>query len=172
MIFLTLFIFSSILWQEDFADTTAVAVSQLYDYSIDVSQEEGIVSLTANPQLEGGAAAWFYVEEDIAFNADDLLRIVIKVRDNDVRLRYFYRREGRKVYFGGDETIRPSAEWQRVEIALADAKPFYSSDYPYALTPGKQPCLYLFIDNMLPGNLDVEIDNISVFAPDASGGER
>ena len=64
MVFLTLFIISSVLWQEDFTDTT-VSMNQLYDYAIDISYEEGIVSLTAHPQLEGGAAAWLYVDEDV-----------------------------------------------------------------------------------------------------------
>ena len=171
MIFLTLFIFSSILWQEDFTDTT-VSMNQLYDYSIDISYEEGIVSLTAHPQLEGGAAAWFYVDEDITFSADDVLRVVIRVRENEVRLRYLCRREGRTVYFGGDEVISPGAEWQRIEIPLTEAKPFYSSNYPYALTPGKEPCLFIFIDNLVPGDLDVQLDNVSVSSLESSGGER
>jgi hypothetical protein len=171
MIFLTLFILSSILWQEDFTDTT-VSMSQLYDYSIDISYEEGIVSLAAHPQLEGAAAAWFYVDEDISFSADDALRVVIKVRESEVRLRYLYRREGRTVYFGGDEVISPSDEWQRVQIPLTEGRPFYSSNYPYALTPGKEPCLFIFIDNLVPGDLDVQIDNVSVSRSESSGGER
>ncbi len=171
MILLFVFIFSSLLWQEDFTDT-ALTMSQLYDYSVDISCEEGIVFLKANPQSEGSAAAWFYVDEDIAFSSDDVLKLVIKVNDNDVRLRYLYRREGREVYFGGDEIIPLSEQWQKVEIPLKKAKPFYSSDYPYALTPGKKPCLYIFIDNKLPGNFDVAIDSIFVFRPESHEDEK
>lgn len=171
MVFLTLFIFSSILWQEDFSDTS-MTMSQLHDYSIDISYEEGIVSLTAHPQFEGGAAAWFYVDEEVSFSADDVLRVVMRVRENEVRLRYLYRREGRKVYFGGDALISPGPEWQRVEIPLTEGRPFYSSNYPYALTPGKEPCLFIFIDNLLPGDLDVQLDNVSISSPESSGGER
>jgi hypothetical protein len=162
---------SSTLWQEEFADTTEV-IRQLYDYSVEIASEEGIVSLKANPQFEGFAAAWFYVDEDIAFGCDDVLQVVIRVNDNAVRLRYFCRMDGCDVYFGGEITISQTEDWHKVEIPLRDAKPYYSSEYPYALTPGKKPCLYVFIDNELPGNYDVELDRISVSGPDQEKEER
>lgn len=171
MILISLFIFSSMLWQETFTDTT-LTMSQLYDYYVDISSKEGKVFLKANPESEGFAAAWFYVDEDIAFGSFDVLKLVIKVNDNNARLRYLYRREGRKVYFGGEEIISHSEQWQEVEIPLGEAKPFYSSNYPYALTPDKNPCLYIFIDNKWPGYFDVEIDSIYVFRTESQGEEK
>lgn len=171
MILISLFIFSSMLWQETFTDTT-LTMSQLYDYSIDISQKEGKVFLKANPESEGFAAVWFYVDEDIAFSSDDILKLVIKVNTNKVRFRYLYRREGRKVYFRGEEVISPDEQWQRVKIPLGEAKPIYSSNYPYALTPDKNPCLFIFIDNELPGYFDVEIDSIYVFRTESQGEEK
>lgn len=175
MIFISLFIlssiFSSMLWQEDFTDTIP-PMSQLYDYSIDISSEEGKVFLKGNPQFEGFAAAWFYVDEDIVFSSDDVLEVVIKVNDNNARLRYFCRMDGCEVYFAGQKIISSDEQSQKVEIPLGETKPYYSSNYPYALTPGKKPCLYIFIDNELPGNFDVEIDRISVFRPEPNKEER
>lgn len=171
MILISLFIFSSILWQEDFTDTTLV-MSQLYNYSIDISRKEGKVFLKANPDSEGFAAAWFYVEEDIAFSPFDFLKLVIKVNANKARFRYFYRREGRKVYFRGEEVISRGEQWQKIKIPLKEAKPYYSSNYPYALTPNKNPCLFIFIDNELPGYFDVEIDSIYVSRFESQGEEK
>jgi hypothetical protein len=96
----------------------------------------------------------------------------MKVNENEVRLRYLSRREGRRVYFGGEEVIGADREWQEVEIPFSEGKPFYSSNYPYALTPGREPCLYLFIENRFPGEFDVELEGISVFRPGGDGGER
>jgi len=171
MILISLFIFSFMLWQETFTDTIPT-MSQLYDYSVDISSKEGKVFLKANPESEGFAAAWFYVDEDIAFGSFDVLKLVIKVNDNNARLRYLYRREGRKVYFGGEEIISHSEQWQKVEIPLGEAKPFYSSNYPYAFTPDKNPCLFIFIDNELPGYFDVEIDSIYVFRSESQREEK
>jgi len=171
MIFISFCIFSSILWQEDFTDTTLV-MSQLYNYSINISHKEGKAFLIANPDSEGFAAAWFYVEEDIAFTPLDVLNLVLKVNANKARFKYFYRREGRKVYFRGEEIISPSEQWQKIEISLKETKPYYSSNYPYALTPNKNPCLYIFIDNELPGYFDVEIDSIYVSRAEPQGEEK
>ena len=171
MMLISLLIISSMLWRKEFTDTVP-AMSQLYYYSVDINCDEGKILLKANPQFEGFASAWFYVDEDITFNSDGILEMVIKVSDNEVRFRYFYRKEGHEVYFAGKEIISSDKQWQKVEIPLGEAKPFYSSNFPFALTQDKKPCLYIFIDNKLPGNYDVEIDRISVFSSESDEDEK
>lgn len=171
ILFIFLLLCSPVLLHEDFTDTITT-MSQLYDYSIDVSSKEGKVFLKATPHFEGFAVAWFYVDKDIVFTSEDVLELVIKVNDNKARLRYFCRIDGREVYFAGEEIISSNEQWQEIEIPFKEAKPFYSSNYPYALTPDKKPCLYIFIDNELPGNFDVEIDRVSVFRPGSDEGEK
>ena len=171
MVLISLFLLSSVLWEGDCGDG-ALGIRQLYDYSVDISWEEGVVSLKGDPWREGFSAAWFSIDEDMAFESEDVLKVSMKVNRNEVRLRYLYRREGREVYFGGEEVITAHGQWQKVEIPFSEGKPFYSSDYPYALTPGKRPCVYLFIENRVPGEFDVELDSIWVFRPGADGGER
>lgn len=171
MFLLCLFTITSVLWHEDFTENMST-LSQLYDYTVDISHRDGKIFLQAHPRFEGFASAWLYVDEDITFCDDDRLELVIKVHDKKVRLKYFYRKEGRNVYFGGVKVIAPDTQWQKVEIPLKDARPFYSSNYPYALTPDKTPCLYIFITNELPGHFDVEIDWISVVRPQSHTEEK
>ncbi len=170
MILISLFIFSSVLWQEDFTDTIST-MSQLFDYTIDITHEDGKVFLRAHPQCGGITSAWFYIDEDLTLS-DDILELVMKVNDNKALLRYFYRKEGGGVYFFGDKIVSADTQWQRVQIPLEEAKPFYGSDFPYALTPGKMPCLYIFIQNKLQGNFDVEIDGISVLRMESPEEEK
>lgn len=162
MFLLCLFVITSVLWQEDFTEGIST-MSQLYDYTITISHEDGKIYLEGEPQFESFASAWFYVDEDLSFTEGDVLELVMKVNSNSVQMRYFYRQEDRHVYFSGEKIISSDEQWQKVEIPFAEARPFYGSDFPAALTPGKTPCLYIFISNELPGELDVEIDRISIF---------
>lgn len=171
MFFLYLFTVTTVLWQEDFTENMST-MSQLYDYTVDISHQDGKVFLKANPQFEGFSSAWFYVDEDLAFCDDDILELIVRVHDKKARLKYFYRKEGCSVYYGGVKVVAPDTQWQKVEIPLKDARPFYSSNYPSALTPDKTPCLYIFITNELPGNFDVEIDWMSVVRPESHEEER
>jgi hypothetical protein len=118
--------------------------------------------LNASPQYEGGASAWFHCDEDIRFGQHDVLTAVLRVNKNTARLRYFYYDKQRGVYCGGKEILRATDNVQTVEIPFAHAQPFYGSDFPYALTPGILPSLFIFIDNLLPGDFDVIIDRITV----------
>jgi len=161
MIFISLFAISSLLWQEDFTETTS-PMNQLFDYTIDITHESGKVLLKAYPQCGDFASAWLSVDEDLTLGDEDVLELVMKVNYNEVGFRYYYLKGGGEVYFFGERTISAHTEWQHVEIPLKEAKPLYGSDFPAALTPGKMPCIYIFMRNELPGNFDVEIDRISV----------
>jgi len=152
---------ATVLWQADFNDGLG-NFSQLYDYEVKMVHKEGKVILTANPRFEGFASAWLYVDEEVTFTRDDLLELKIKVDDNKVRFRYFYLAEEGRVYYAGEEYISRSRNWQNIMIPLVCARPFYSSNFPWSLTPDKKPPLFIFIENALPGSFEVEIDRISV----------
>ena len=161
MIPIILILASTLLWQEDFTDN-ASTMSQLYNYSVEISHEDGIVTLIANPQFEGFASAWLYVEGDVGYHTSDALKMRIKVNANTVRLRYFFRKKICKEYHAGEQMIQTAEDWQTVQIPLRNATPFFGMEFPAALTPDKTPVLYLFIENAAPGDLNVELDWISV----------
>ncbi len=165
------FVLSVLLWQEDFAEDIST-MSQLYDYTVNITHENGRVYLKADPQSEGFASAWFYVDDNIVLSSENIVALDVKINDNKVRLRYFYRKRSRSVYFAGEEIIGPDSKWRRVTIPLEQAKPFYSSNFPYALTPNKSPALFLFIENALPGHFDVEVDRISILGAKTKKEER
>jgi hypothetical protein len=156
-----LLLVSSVIWQEDFARGSSM-MHQLYDYRIDIAQQDGGVRLTANPQFEGFASAWLYVNEDIHFSDDDVLEIRIRDNGNAVRIRYFFLKDNCQEYYAGENIVFIGAEWQNVEIPLRFATPFFGSEFPAALTPNEKPALYLFIENAVSGSFDVELDHISV----------
>ncbi len=173
MLLTYLFILNSVIWQEDFT-TRLSTMSQLYEYRVDITHMNGKVLLKANPRLEGSASAWYYLEEydnDFEFSEDDVLELAVKVNDNKLRLNYYYHRKGYQSYWAGEKIISADEEWQTIKIPLKDAKPFYSGNFPYALTPGRTPALFIFIDNLLPGDFEVEIDRISVLK-EVSGEEE
>lgn len=161
MIPIILIMASTLLWQEDF-DHDVSTLSQLYDYKVDISQEDGIVKLMADPQFEGFASAWLYVEGEAGFGTTDALVMRIKVNANPVRLRYFFRKKACKQYHAGEYIVQPTGEWQTVQIPLRNATPFFGMEFPAALTPDKAPVLYLFIENAVPGDFSVELDRILV----------
>lgn len=172
--FLTcLLILNSVLWQEDFTNTLST-MSQLYEYTVDITHKDGKVFLKASPKLEGFASAWFYVDvddKDFAFTKDDILQLAVKVNKNKLRINYYYRKEGSQEYWGGEKIVSADEKFQTIRIPLKDANPFYSGNFPVSLTPGKTPELYIFVDNLLPGNFDVEIDNVAVVKEDAKEGK-
>jgi hypothetical protein len=161
------------LWQEDFSKSLST-MSQLFEYSVDISHKDGKVFLKADPRLEGGASAWFYVDMDdekFSFTKEDVLELAVKVNKNKLRINYYYRKEGSAEYWGGEKIVSADEKIQTVRIPLKDAFPFYSGNFPQSLTPGKTPELYIFVDNLCPGQFDVEIDNIAV-VKEKAGGEK
>jgi len=171
MFFLCLFTIVSVLWQEDFTEGPAT-MNQLYNYTVNISHEDGKIFLKADPESEDFSAAWFYVDEDVAFTDEDVLELITRVKNSEVRLGYFYRKAGENEYYTGVQIIFPDAEYQKVELPFVEARPLYGIEYPATLTPGKNPCLYIFISSDLPGSFDVEIDWISVFRPESFEEEK
>ncbi len=161
MIPMILIIISGLLWQEDF-NGDSPAMRQLYNYHININQQNGELRLTANPQFEGFASAWLHVDEDIRFNDDDVLEIRVRDNGNAVRIRYFFLKEKCQEYYAGENIVFVGADWQNVEIPLKHATPFFGSEFPSALTPDEKPALYLFIENAVSGSFDVELGQISV----------
>jgi hypothetical protein len=152
---------SMVLWREDFNDTTA-SMHQLYDYHVDIKQQDGHVKLTANPQFEGFASALLYIDSNISFTDDDVLEIRLRDNGNAVRIRYFFLKGSCQEYYAGENIVFIGDEWQNVEIPLRYATPFFGMEFPASLTPGLTPALFLFIENAISGSFDVELDQISV----------
>jgi hypothetical protein len=160
-----------VVWQENFAEDTS-PLHQLYDYQVSIVQRDGIVRLAANPEFEGFASAWLHVDEDLKLCDDDALEIRIRDNGNAVRIRYFFLKDGCKEYYAGENIVFIGNEWQKVEIPLKYAMPFFGMEFPRALTPGINPTLYLFIENAVSGNFDAEIDQISIVRQTIHEGEE
>ena len=149
-------------------------MSQLFEYTVDITHKEGKIFLKANPKLEGASSAWFYVDmddKDFAFTKDDVLELALKVNKNKLRINYYYRKEGSAEYWGGEKIVSADEKLQTIKIPLKEAFPFYSGNFPVSLTPGKTPELYIFVDNLCPGEFDVVIDNIAVVKEEAEEGK-
>lgn len=160
-----LLILSSVLWHEQFIDGVS-SMKQLYDYTIDIAHEGETVVLHADLLEEEFAAAWFSIDQAHPFPDDAVMRLVVKVSSNTARVRYFCRRDGHSVYYVGATSIAAVDEWQNVDMRLQDAQPFYSSDFPASLTPGRKPALFLIIESTQPGPFTIAIDDILILEPE------
>jgi len=161
MIPIILVLASTTLWYEDFTDD-AYSLRQLYDYQVEIIHHDGSVTLTATPQFEGFASAWLYVDEEIILADNDVLELRIRDNGNAVRLRYFFRKQEGASYYAGESIVFIGDQWQNVEIPLKHAQSFSGCEFPAALTPGITPVLFLFIENAVSGEFDVELDRISI----------
>jgi hypothetical protein len=161
MIGVALLIVSAVLWQERFVDGVS-SMNQLYDYTVDIVHEGEKVLLQAVLQEDEYAAAWFSSDVANPFPEHARVRLLVKVNSNTVRLRLFCRRHGHSVYFTSTRNIAASEHWQTIEVSLHDTRPFYSSNFPASLTPGREPALFLIIENAHPGLFNMEIDDILV----------
>ena len=161
MISLIFILAASMVWQEDFADTST-AIQQLYDYHVEIVYHDGRIRLTADPPFEGFASAWLHVDRDIVFSDNDVLAIRIKGSENAVRVRFFFRKEMCKEYHAGERVITAGKEWQDVTIPLKHSILLSGTEFPAALTPGLSPVLFVFIENAAPGEYEIEIEEISV----------
>lgn len=161
MMVILLLTLTSVLWHEDFTVGTG-GLSQLADYAVDISHRPGMAVLKAKPRFEGFASAWLAIDKGIVFTPDDVLKIRIRVNSNKVRIRYFYLDKDRRIYLEDERCIPHAEGWQDIEIPLRSATPFPSVNFPYLLMPDERPPMYLFIENLLPGDFEVEIDRVSV----------
>lgn len=164
MILLNLLL-GAILWQEDFINDN-LPIQQLYEYTVNIQVKDGYLHLKGNPEAEGFSCTWFFLDNGLQFTGDHIIEIYLKVNGTETRLKYFYKKQGSPVYWGQEIVVQQSTAWQKIKIPLNQAKPFYSSDFPFALTPDKNPVLYLFIDNLTRGNFDTVIDYISIIKPE------
>jgi len=171
MLFLYLFTITTILWQKNFTDGPAT-MSQLFDSKIDVCHKDGKVILKAEPGLDNFPNAWFYLDENLAFTDKDVLELSMKVESCEIRLRYFYRKEGKREYYSYVHIISPDTAYQKIILPLDEARPFYGTEFPEALTPGKKPVLYIFMSSDIPGMFDVEIDWISIIRRESDKEEK
>ncbi len=170
MLFVSLLLIGALVWQEEFTANRSTML-QLYEYNIDITHQDGTVLLKSNPAKEGAASAWYHCDRETDFCENDVLLFTVKVHANNLRLKYFYRKKDSQAYWGGEVVVPPSKNWQTIKIPLKSAMPFYSGNYPFALTPGKTPALFVFFDNLVPGKFDAVIDKISVLKADAGGEE-
>jgi hypothetical protein len=146
---------------------------QLYEYQVAITplKAEGTVQITANPAAEGSATAWLYVDEKIEIAASDTLVMTVAVNSNTLRIKWMYYRMSTQAYWGNVETVAPKKGIQTIRIPVKKACAFYNGNYPFALTPGKTPALFVFFDNLLPGKFDATISSVSV-VPATTGGAR
>jgi hypothetical protein len=173
MLLACLFLINSIIWQEDFTANLST-IKQLYEYTVTIKHENGKIRLSGNPKKEGGSSAWYYLDDldrKIEIGDNDILEFTLKVSANTTRIKYFYHREEFSSYKGGEILVSSGKKAQTIRIPLKDSKHFYSGNYPYALTPGSTPSLFIFIDNLKPGKFDVEIERIAIVKEEAGGEE-
>jgi hypothetical protein len=156
-----LLVVSALLWQEQFIGATW-SMNPLHDSAIEIVHQDERIILRAAPGEEQFAAAWFSADRTSPFPVDAVVRLTIKVNSNAARIKCFTRRQGHSVYFVTETTVAPGAQWQSIAVPLSCAKPFYGSDFPACLTPGEEPALFLIVENMQSGGLNIEIDDISV----------
>jgi hypothetical protein len=161
VISLILILATSVVWQEDFAETSS-AIQQLYDYHVEIIYQDGRIRLKANPPFEGFASTWLHVDSDIVFSDNDALEIRIKGNENPVRVRYFFRKAECKEYYAGESIIIAGTEWCDATIPLKGAVLLSGTEFPAALTPGLDPMFFVFIENAAAGEFEIEIDQISV----------
>jgi len=161
VISLILILTASVVWQEDFAETSSV-IQQLYDYHVEIIQQDGRVRLKANPPFEGFASAWMHIDREIVFSDNDALVIRVRGNENPVRVRYFFRKAECKEYYAGESIITAGKEWQDASIPLKHGALLSGTEFPAALTPGLNPIFFVFIENAAAGKFEIEIDQISV----------
>lgn len=90
---------------------------------------------------KGLSSILFYMEENL--NVDDILKIEYEVEKGPVRLRIYYRLNGKGNYYENTFTLKRKGE---VELPLKGENPLWSSNYPVALLPEPQD-IYIFFEN-------------------------
>jgi hypothetical protein len=161
MVLTTLVLASAVLAQVDCGSSIS-NISQLYEYQVGITKTKGGVTLQANPEKEGGATAWFCVEQGTVITREDTLVIKAVVTANRLRVKYLFYRKNTQAYWGGIKIIGSGAKEQTIKIPLAASSAFYNGNYPFSLTPGRTPELFLFFDNLLPGRFNAVISSVTV----------
>jgi len=122
---------------------------------------EGSIRLQGTPEAKGRASAWIPVEDIGPITKESKLTFWVKGEGSPLWVRIIFRpKEGGASYLYWRQKVETKEEWRKVTIPLNLARPIWSSNYPYTLTPGKRPDLFLFFENWEAGRFDVMIDEI------------
>jgi hypothetical protein len=154
-----------LFWSEGFEKDVKFQPStpnscQINYIKMDETGRKGIVHLAGNPDKRGLCSAWFYVD-GLPEKGRDNLRIFLRGNGKRIKIRV-YLREKLNIYREVKGVFKTTGTWQVVSLSLSDSKPVWSSNFPQALTPDKNPDLFIFIENDEPGPFDVLIDQIKV----------
>lgn len=122
---------------------------------------KGTVKIIGTPNLPGRASAWMYIDSTPC-SPNTIVSFFMKGNNKKVRFRILYKKPGSNSYLYLKTILTIKTEWQKIEIPLKDAKPLWSSNYPYALVPGKNPDFFLFIENGDSGQFEVIIDEMAI----------
>lgn len=126
-------------------------------------KSEGAIRITGNPKDRGRSSAWAPIEGIGPINTNSQLTFWAKGNNKPMRVRIiFHPQNGSSDYYHLWKTVNLTTKWQKITIPLNGARPIWSSNYPYVLTPGEKPDLFLFFENLQPGHFDVTIDEISL----------
>ena|GEM_PF-1452911 len=172
-IFYTMFIFifimfSSILWGEKFTGKTGRWISDQRNpvkiiYSPrGIKDTLGYVHMEGNPEDVGRSSAWFYVKKIPGISTSSYISIRLKGNGNLLRFRILFKNKGEKPYYYLIKYVYSPKEWKDIKIYIKDARPIWSSNYPYALTPLLSPDFFLFVENGKPGKFSVYIHEVKV----------
>ncbi len=123
----------------------------------------GAIKITGTPQDVGRSSAWAHFEDVGPISLDAKLTFYVKGNEKPLRVRViFHPQQGSSYYYHIWQNIETSKSWQKVTIPLNLSRPLWSSNYPYTLTPGVKPDLFLFFENLKQGEFEVYVDEIKI----------
>jgi len=126
-------------------------------------ESEGALKIVGDPQDRGRASAWVPIEGIGPISTDSRLIFWVRGNNKPMRVRIiFHPQNGSADYYHWWQNVEVSDKWQKVTIPLKNSRPLWSSNYPYVLTPGKKPDLFIFFENLEPGHFEVTVDEISL----------
>ena len=161
---------STVLWMDDFKPDTEIWVADQRNpvsisyFPISNGDTIGYTHIEGNPKDVGRSSAWLYVDKIPNLSTASFVSLKVKGNGNLVRFRILFKNLGKTPYYYLQQNIRIADDWKEIKISSQNAHPIWSSNYPYALTPGLSPDFFLFVENGEPGSFSVEIDKIEVKA--------
>lgn len=170
MIIFALICTSTVLWMDDFKSDTGIWVANQRNpvsisyFPINNGDTIGYVHIAGSTEDVGRSSAWLYVEKIPALSTASYVSLKVKGNGNLVRFRILFKNLGKTPYYYLQQNIRIADDWKEIKISFKNAHPIWSSNYPYALTPGLSPDFFLFVENGEPGSFSVGIDKIEVKA--------
>lgn len=157
------FLINLLLWKEDFIQNTIKLIPDNRNpVRITYNDTTGCVHIEGNPENIGRSSCWLYIEKLPELDKNAYLSIYLKGDNKLVRFRIILKEKSKRPYYYLTKIIKCKNEWSEIKIFLKDGVRLLSSNYPYALTPDKEPDLFLFIENGEPGIFSIYIDKIRV----------